>query len=218
MTYSFSKLHNAIFLIEFDNSYDLAMHFLRPQEFYESPEFAGKIFTILDFIEKYSKDNENKFTYADDWCGFNVPSYIIKRLYASHIPDLNKYDEFMKGIYKFIYENETQDFYLIGAKRGDTETIDHELAHALYYIDADYKSKQSANLNKLMDNGSGDYEKIKDTLVSYMKYGEKTIVDEMQAYLSTGPSDEHMEVYSKRSWKKISSPFESVFKKFKEKM
>ena len=77
------KISGNIFCLKFDNNYDLCMHFLRAQEFYESPfpEFKGKNFNLIDYMEKYAKAyGDNVFTYPGDWCGFNIPSNVLKVL------------------------------------------------------------------------------------------------------------------------------------------
>lgn len=53
MKFTISEVKPKIFLFESDNSYDLAMTFLRYQETYESPnpKFRNKSFTIIDFME-----------------------------------------------------------------------------------------------------------------------------------------------------------------------
>ena len=66
MKYTLKEIKGGIFLVEFDNQYDLAMTFLRYQEFYESPKFKGKRFTIIDFMEWYSKEYDGAFTYTKD--------------------------------------------------------------------------------------------------------------------------------------------------------
>ena len=68
------------------------MHFLRAQEFYESPfpEFKGKNFNLIDYMEKYAKAyGDNVFTYPGDWCGFNIPSNVLKECYFGNILDVN---------------------------------------------------------------------------------------------------------------------------------
>ena len=82
-----------IFLFEFKHNYDMCMHFLRYQEYYESssPKYRGKAFEIFDFMRWYSlKYGKGAFTYVDDWDGFNIPSHIIWSLWNLNlIPDKN---------------------------------------------------------------------------------------------------------------------------------
>lgn len=62
------------------DSWDLAMTFLRMQEWYESPnpKFARKHFTLEEYMRWYQKAYGNgAFTYPKDWTGFNVPSTAV---------------------------------------------------------------------------------------------------------------------------------------------
>jgi len=189
MLYNFRPLGNGIFLLEFQDRYDLAMHFVRVQEFYECPndKFNGRLFDIWDYIEWYSKENGNKFTYPSDWAGFNIPGNALRALYFNGpdiLPGHNKYDEFMRAIFGLIRSQVLdEDFYLIGAQIGDDETIKHEVAHGLWNLNAEYRDKQISNLQ------CGSVPKFLETIyknLGGMGYIEDVFHDEAQAYFSTG--------------------------------
>jgi hypothetical protein len=69
-----------VYLMTYDTPYELCMSFVRVQEFYESPEFKGKYFTLEEFIDWWSL-NESKikgsFDYPARWSGFNIPGTVI---------------------------------------------------------------------------------------------------------------------------------------------
>lgn len=183
--FKFEQIKDRVFHLSFENQYDLAMHFLRVQEFYESPndEFRNKIFTILDFMEWYSKDHGNKFTYTHDWSGFNVPSSVINKVYGTNgIQDINKYDKFMQKIRDLIRSTTDGKYYLIGSCYNDSGTFSHEIAHATWYLDEDYRQAQIENINNL---DPALREQIAKALVG-MGYTDEVIDDETQAYMSTG--------------------------------
>ena len=74
------EIYPNLFLFTFPNQYELASTFIRLQEFYESPykEIKGQYFTLEKYMDRYAKDQEdNKFTYFEDWNGFNVPGNIV---------------------------------------------------------------------------------------------------------------------------------------------
>ena len=57
----------------------LALAFVRMQEFYESPRFCGRVFTLEEFSTWYSQAcGHGEFTYPEDWSGFNVPSTAVR--------------------------------------------------------------------------------------------------------------------------------------------
>lgn len=202
---------NGLFLVEFDNSYDLSMTFLRYQEFYESssPKFKGKAFTILDYMEWYSKQRDGVFTYPTDWAGFNIPSsvyYGVKKFGRTKI-DHNKYDECMDSIVKKIESvlkteiHKDGTFYLIGVCKRNKDVLNHELAHGLYHINKEYK-KEMDGLYKSMLLEDLD---IMHSLFKEMGYAKSVYRDETQAYLSTGNG------YLSQ---KIMDPFKEVFKRY----
>ena len=56
------KIGNNIYLLMFENQFELCSTMLRFQEYYESPKFKNKIFTLEEYKKWYSKGNK-KFTY-----------------------------------------------------------------------------------------------------------------------------------------------------------
>jgi hypothetical protein len=100
------------------------------------------------------------------------------------------------------------DWYLIGASSKDSRTMNHEIAHGLYFTNQEYKKE----VNKLIRNiKSSHYDKLKNKLVKmgYVK-DKKIIDDEIQAFMSTG-------LYNKlntKELKKYESNFIKNFKKF----
>jgi len=192
-----------IFVVTTDNQYDLAMLFLRVQEYYESPfkQIRGKEFTLMKFMELYSKKfGDGAFTYANDWVGFNVPGDILVTLYGDnynyHIEDYNEYDQHMTDIVNQI----RGEFYLIGAVKKDANTIGHELCHARFGLDKEYKKKARSILKKLPDKIK---KKIEDYLLS-IGYCKGALEDELQAYIA---NDYHQLVesikFSQKDQKKL---------------
>jgi hypothetical protein len=198
MKYTLTEIKDGIFLVEFDNATDLAMTFLRYQEYYESPnpKFKGKKFTIIDFIEWYSKNNGDLFTYPRDWAGFNIPMNVVFEVQSSYpgngpITDFNKYDELMKQIvlkiekkkgnkgngYRAIGKN-----YIIGTLKGKSDVMKHELAHGFYHVYPFYKT----DMDKLYSKLSIKSKKELDSKFKAMGYHKSVWKDEAQAYLSTG--------------------------------
>ena len=62
--YKLTKHLDSVYLVQFEESYDLAMTFLRYQEFYEcaNEDIRGKQFTLLQFMDWYVKEvNEYDF-------------------------------------------------------------------------------------------------------------------------------------------------------------
>lgn len=216
MNHKLTRLYPNIFLVTFDNNYDLAMTFLRYQESYESPNpnFKGKPFTILDYMEWYSKEHGNKFTYPDDWSGFNLPHWILRDI--GLIPDYNKYDMLMNRLFREIQNHflSHHKWYLLGCVKGDEETLDHELAHAFYYVDPDYKKTMDNLLSWKYPNSVAV---VNDWLIKE-GYDKTVLNDEAQAYLSTGLSTKNQRLMKQKrvAFKSVEKRFSEVFKEWKK--
>lgn len=198
-----------IFLFEFKNHYDLCMTFLRYQEHYESPspKFRGKAFSILEFMEWYSKqDGKDDFTYMRDWSGFNLPGSIIWNMWNKHlIPDKNYYDYTMyKSYLKCLNKYKDGNFYIIGAQKGNLKTLKHEIAHSFYYVNKEYYKEA----NKLIDNLTPILRKKIFTSLKKLGYTPKVFRDECQAYLVSGWKDHFSYLQNKNK------PFLKLYKKF----
>lgn len=214
--YQLTQIRQAIFLITFMDSYELAMHFLRAQEFYESPnpDFKDSQFKLLDYIDWYSKEHDGVFSYAKDWIGFNVPGTVLNKLYnpaKTTIPDENDRDRFMAHLHALLTSiSQGPHYYLLGTVKKDLGTLKHEMAHALYHTDATYREEQIDHIISMQ----GDIEnKLKNVLHSE-GYDWEVIDDELQAYLGTGASDEVIKAVGRKEWNKIAKPFEKTFKKY----
>ncbi len=220
--FSIREILPHVYRLHFHSSYDLAMHFLRFQEYYESPRYYKQIFSLVDYMEWYSKEHgHGKFTYADDWSGFNVPSWALRDVRWADIPDPNKYDRLMFSLVDWVEQVEhPKEYYFIGTsdeghREGETadDILDHEVAHALYTVNSQYRK----NVNRLLGDwdGPGGHkgEELDSarTVLRSMGYHETTVEDEIHAYCATGLCDELKGVISKREMK----PFQKLFKEYK---
>lgn len=218
--YSLKKLYPGIYLCKIEDMYDLAMTFCRVQEFYESPfkQIRGHRFTLVELMATYAKKNDGSFSYPLDWGGFNVPGPVVSDLYDHEIKDFNVYDDIITTIHdKIVEEVGSTNYYLIGSN-SDKMTIAHECAHALYFLDKEYKANAKLILNKLHKSV---YKKAENVL-SELGYDKSVTDDELQAYLST-------EFYSLKSKAKLNKrelvnltdvtlEFKKHFKQYKEKI
>jgi len=229
----FRELIPHVYHLDFDNQYDLAMNFLRYQEYYESPEWHKKIFTLVDYMEWYSKtqcdrkDKKNRplhmFSYPADWSGFNIPSWALEEVLPK-IEDWNRYDDFMLTVYNLIKKTEGEHpFYLIGTYAGGAsekdpsgETIlDHEVAHALFTVNQDYRIAVTDAMSQWSMEAGHDGAELDSAqeVLKLMGYHETTVIDEIHAYCATGLCDELKGVVSKKEMK----PFQKLFKEYKKK-
>ena len=166
--------------LHFDNQYDVTSTFMRLQEFYESPyeNIKGKYFTVEQYMDTYA-DDTGDFSYTSDWSGFNVPGNVVLDFYDLHWTEFLNKEKDLYTILKPFIEIDGSNLYVIGTYKEDT--IDHELAHAMYYLHPEYKVMMDNLTNQIMNPYSKDIQKV----LRDMGYCDEVMKDEMQAYLST---------------------------------
>lgn len=174
-----------IFILNFDTQYDLCSTFIRLQEFCESPysEICGHYFTLEDYMDIYAKNNKNKFTYFEDWNGFNITSKQLKVFLEFFDGKLSKKEQ----IFQFFNHVVKLDQFSILAthKKSYNSVIKHELAHAYFFLYRDYNDK----IYEMISNMNLEKKKYLEKKIREIGYANNTIFDEMQAYLSTNTSE-----------------------------
>ena len=219
VSYTLKEIAPKVFHVSVKDSYDLAMLFLRAQEFYESPikQIRGKQFTILEFMKLYSKQyGRGSFSYPVDWAGFNIPGTIIKKVYTDKaaVKDYNDYDETLLTIHEKIEdllekEEPFFDYYLIGSLPKDISTINHELAHAFFHLNSTYRKESLSIIYKLSDSIQ---KKITKHLIA-LGYSSSVFSDETQAYICGDVYDLLDCIkFNKREEKSLKKTHEELFK------
>jgi len=215
-----------VYVLTFKTRYELCMSFVRLQEFYESPKFRGKYFTLEEFMDYWAREFGNgAFDYTALWNGFNLPGKVIEKweyLFCSEerlIRDLirDKEDVLIRKIWEMIESEDTEyeNIYVIGvhgkgSKSRRDETIEHESAHAFYTLYPEYKKSCNELLKKVP---KGKYQKALDKLTK-KGYCKSVIKDELQAYYST----QQDAVYDPLNLLSSRKEFVDNFKEFKKKL
>ncbi len=167
--------------LNFQSQYEVTSMFMRMQEYYESdiPSIYRKVFTLEQFMDAYSEKFDN-FTYTSDWAGFNVPSNIVEEFFKKYKNKLLDKEIKLQGI---INKNKPKSgkYYIIGTYKGPNNAIEHEISHAMWFLNPKYKKAAKALIQKLPKN---QYKHLKEQL-NLMGYRDSVIDDEIQAYLST---------------------------------
>lgn len=203
--YIYNRVAPKIWYVTCDSQFDLAMLFLRPQEYYESPKFKGQIFWLDEYMAWYSSISQTgHFTYPQDWEGFNVPSTVIFGAIGP-VPEEKRsmWDYAMVTIALNIARAEqAAPFYVIGARVDNPLAYDHEMAHALYFTNSQYRKTMKKLVEEVPEIGN---------IFEYLRaidggYHESVLVDEVQAYFATGLCP------GLKEYKKYTKPFKAVFK------
>jgi hypothetical protein len=170
-----------VLFFEFESHKEMLMTMFRIQEYYESPfdKIRNNYFTVEQFIDAYMEE-DGELDYFAKWGGFNVPGHIVKDFFFNFRFDLTDREKILK---KGIEENlSSKDlFYIIATRKGQSTCMNHELAHALYYLDEGFKNKA---LGLVLSMPSRERDQI-HTVLAGMGYTPGVFDDEIQAYLST---------------------------------
>lgn len=189
MNITIHRVTPLIFAVVVPDDYDRSMLFLRAQEYSDSPniQFRGKSFDLFDFMKWYSQQNEGDFTYAEDWAGFNIPFQTAMDCYHD-LPKkwINDYDIEFARVLKHIAKQlgnakDKANAYIIGVDALNSRTFRHEMYHAKYFTNSDYRRLT----NKWIKELSKDiYQKFRSNLIK-VGYANKNFVihNEIQAYL-----------------------------------
>lgn len=166
--------------VYFDSGLEMAKTLLRFQETYESPEFRGKTFTLDQFVAWYTRKN-GKFDYYHEWgeeegAGFNFPETILEPFFAGRFDPLSERESRFLDLFR---DRRHADLYIIATCPTSGDEIKHEMAHALFYFDPEYKKAAVAVLNA---HHPGPLER---RLVDHYGYDKAVAVDEANAWLLT---------------------------------
>lgn len=166
-------LKNNLIHVKFRTRVELMKTFIRFQEYYESPEFKDKVFTLNEFKKWYKKNKGRKrFTYYTDWSGCNVPSYVFDFFREGHFGKLHKREK------KLLKELPVEGkYYVIGTFGDGSTALDHEMVHSLYYSNDEYRRE----INNILQLYSGKYVEL-ESYVMNLGYNKSVLLDECQAY------------------------------------
>lgn len=182
--------NTAIVDVQYNTRYELCSAFMRVQEFYESdiPSIKDNYFTIEKFMDEYAKKNGG-FSYTMDWSGFNIPSNAYFNWYGLYRNNLLEKEKaldcrIIAGLHNAGFDSMNNDlkFYIIGSYKEcprQAAVIQHEIAHALYSLDEEYKYHSDLTCAVLP---------FRDDIIAVLKewgYSDSVIKDEVQAYART---------------------------------
>lgn len=217
MPLKIEEITDSVFHVIADTQYDISSTFLRVQEFYESPfkEIRKRFFTHEQCMDLHAH-KDNIFSYFEDWAGFNIPGNVFDkwvRLFGDDLWDKEK--ELVDLVYEQLEKKSNKfKFYVIGSfLREDERILDHELSHAWFYLDPEYKQTMLKLARKLP-------KQAKAQLKHYLKndgYTPEVFNDEIIAYLATNPMSFTAEQFEDKviPWDHILK-FQETFEEFKE--
>lgn len=130
------KWSDNIIEIGFENSFAVCDASYRFSHYYEIDPFRGKVVTREELDDYYLKTNGDKDYWKNKWAGANVPDWAFKPFLDGEVPNLNSDEQQILEAVKDL----KMPFY-VAMYNGDKDILKHELAHAFYYVDVDYREK-----------------------------------------------------------------------------
>ncbi len=180
--FTFKEDLQGVFKVTIASELLLSYVFLRFQEHYESPEFKNQVFSRKEFVDWYTADQGAglSFTYYRDWAGFNLPSESLRSFLNCNFNDILPGEEFLIKGFESVFAEQRDRFYVIGLAETSLDwTYEHEQAHALYSLNANYRTEVNIILDSLPEN----LKEIYQTRLLEIGYDDAVIKDESQAYL-----------------------------------
>jgi len=166
------KLGDSIIHLIFESRQELCETMCRLEEHSESPEFAGKVFTLGQYRERYSK-RYGAWSYYTDWSGFNIPDYAFKAFIEGKFDPLTEAEQEVVDLFRY----KAGPFCVIATFKGsDPDVIPHEVMHGLFYTNQNYKNEVLELLTKY------DTTAVQEHIRS-LGYGENVVLDETHAYI-----------------------------------
>lgn len=175
LDFSVNKIGNSIVHLVFENTDKMNDSLMRIQEYYESPHFAGKVFTLGEF-KKWYAEQYGAFTYYQDTDGMNFPSTCLEPFFQGLFDPLTESEQ--ATIDALRPRANGSPFYVIATEAGAYDTIEHECCHGLYWLYEGYREAVHSIINS-------NRQKIKsvDKFLKDQGYSRKVWEDELQAFI-----------------------------------
>lgn len=186
-----TRLKDGIISVRYGSQAVVCRAFKRVQEFYENPVLKGLPGVTISDIDAWWKNfHAGEETYDQYWCGFNIPGDVYRN-WSMAAGKLTAAELKLRRAIEAAGIESHSIAYIIGGfgKANSREWLNierHEIAHALFCVDPDYRTRATALMTALGVAKPGLNAHIRSVL-EQMGYDQSVIVDEMQAYLATGP-------------------------------
>ena len=125
-------------LLTYQTVPDLARSFFRVAEYYDGDHYTGKggQVSLTDFLEQWM-DRDGNVDYFKFWDGFNIPDRAFRSWLKTAKP-LSTAEQVMVAAIEKASKG-MKRFCIIGVGSSDSATLQHELFHARYYLDNEFK-------------------------------------------------------------------------------
>lgn len=161
---------------------DAARSFFRVSEYYDGKHYGGKSrsVSLVDFLNNWM-DRAGNVDYFKFWDGFNITDHAFISWLKS-AGTLSEAEQVMVDAVKKSSKG-LDKFCVIAVGGNNPDTLRHEMFHAKYYLDKDFKTA----VDQLIKTHATDsaFKKIKQILSKKLDYTDH-VDEEVAAYLYTG--------------------------------
>ncbi len=207
--FSVLQIMPGVFHLAFHKKREMAKTLIRFQEYYESPSFYHRPFTRKEFQEDYRR-RKGRFDYYTFWGdGFNFPGYVFESFFKGQFKYLTKEE---KLLLKFFKSYRHSKFYVIAtAKDSEGTTLDHEIAHALFSKNENYKKEILAALHKY------NIKPVTQFLAkTYSDYRKGVLLDETHAWLMHNSADLQNDGFNIKPYQELIFELQEIYKRYKQ--
>ena len=202
-----TNIQPQILYLAFYTQKELTLTMCRVQEYYESAflELNSVHFTWETFLDVCTTP-DGEFNYFSFWSGFNVPSTAFLAFFSAS--PAYQYSTRELALYDTInaHVNIDEPFYVIATCVDQDAVLDHEIAHAMYSVDAKYRQAATALVEGLDAALRAQFSEV----LSKLGYGANVITDEINAYLSTTSAEDLKHRFKVDAWS-AGQPFRELF-------
>ena len=202
--------HGKIILLEFNSYTSMCKTLLRPQEYWEHPDFMGETFTVEDYVD-YIRVAEQKEFKFNDWAGACMPGEIFEPFF-NRVGKFKKWTKEEKILLNDLKQFRDEKYFLVATKKGDTPTLVHEVAHAQFHLSPVYRKRVKSILKELKP----EYKRVmSNSLRKDHYYAPFRYTDELHAYLIDG-IDKYIPMCSYKISKEMKKECRKVGKKLRD--
>ena len=181
-----------ILALEFKDAIPMTMMFMRFQEYGEGiPKIRDKNPVPEGDVLYHYYRKFGTIYYTAGYAGFNLRGDLFNEFTdIRNDPPLfsNTLERELENLVYKHFSNKGDQFFIVAYMKGDKVTKKHELLHALYYLNAEYREKVNAVLDKVSTKRAKRYLQTMDYTFGG-KNGDWILYDEIQAYvLSDDPT------------------------------
>jgi hypothetical protein len=180
--FSISRPQDGCVLLKFKTIPDLTKSFFRMAEYYEGHRYIAKKQHVgmAEFLDNWI-DRQGNVDYFKFWDGFNITDSAF-RAWSRTVGTLSQAEQTVVDAINRATAG-MKKFCVIGISGDDPATLQHEMFHAKYYLDTDFKRQ----VDQLFDECRNDpvIKIMAKTLKNKLDY-QAHVDEEVAAYLYAG--------------------------------